>query len=163
VEVVPVTAIGPSVDRAPTPANDARQSARWRGAAVGLAIALVIAAVESLWLAEVWIDIPVGLTGAIPAALIGAWLGPHAAGRDWRSAVWTVPALAMGVVLLSDALVVAGLVGEEVVGHHADPAVLVAVPILYIYGLVLVGLPMLVLTVPAAVAWFLSLRLWARR
>jgi hypothetical protein len=157
-----VPAIGPPIDRPATCANDARRTARWRGAAVGLAIVLVIAMIESLWLAEVWVDIPVGLTGAIPAALIGAWLGPHAAGGDWRSAVWTVPVLAVGVVLVADVVVVVGLVAPSI-GTSGLLAAIAGAALLYLYGVVLVGLPMLILTVPAAVAWFGLLRLWPRR
>jgi hypothetical protein len=68
--------------------------------------------------------------------------------------------MAIGVILVADAIVVVALFAEPFRTGAADPAALVAAPLLYLWGLVLVGGPMLVITLPAAVVWLVLVRTW---
>jgi hypothetical protein len=140
-----------------------RRSARRRGAVAGLAVATAIAGLETAAGLEPWVDLPIGATGAIPAMLCGWWLGPTAASRTLGDAILSAAAIAIGVVALGDALVVVAMVvGASGVGL-ADPTTYLAMTWLYLFGLVLVGVPMLMITVPAGVAWLALVRLWTRR
>jgi hypothetical protein len=140
--------------------DDARRTARRRGALVGLLVALVIAGLQALTAWEVVIDAQIGLLGAIPALICGWWLGPRASAPALQDAWLTVPAMALGVILIADALVV-GLLAGPGAGHLLeDPVAILVVPYAYIWGLVLVGIPMLMVSVPAGVAWLAILRLW---
>jgi hypothetical protein len=146
---------GPAAD-----IHDARWEARHRGALTGLVVALAIAAVEAVAGGERWVDLPIGLVGTIPATVIGWCLGPSAVAEGLRTAVPVVPAMAIGVILVADAIVVVALFADPFRTGAADPAALVAAPLLYLWGLVLVGGPMLVITLPAAVVWLVLVRTW---
>jgi hypothetical protein len=158
-----MTTLHTSMGRPATDLHDARRDARRRGAVTGLVVAFAIAAVEAIAGSERWIDLPIGLVGAIPAAMLGWCLGPSAVAERLRSAVSAVPAMAIGVVLVADAIVVVALFADSFRAGAGDPAAIVAAPLLYLWGLVLVGSPMLVITFPAAIIWLGLVRLWAPR
>lgn len=127
--------------------RDQAASLRLVGASVAVVIAMVIAGVASAaWQFD-------GLWAGVPSVmLLGFWLGPRTVDHPATAAV----VLMIGAVALS-ALVVAMAGSTEAV---ANPLSIVAVAVI---GLVIFGLPALLVTGPAAVAWLLVMRWIAAR
>ena len=156
--------VGPSASVITGPAP--RRATGPIGALVGGAIALAVTVI-GIWVDPNppigLIDVPFLAIGVPAAALVGALMGPSVRAQTGIA----VPALAMATLTIAfaDALMVAGFGLAEVLsptGTDNPLAVLVGVGVLWLIGLVLVGVPMLAATVPCAVAWVLILRLLVR-
>jgi hypothetical protein len=141
------------------PRDDAVAPAgRWPGAAVGFSIAFVAGLIGLAF------EAPFLLLG-IPAATVAGWfLGP-AVRPDGGMAD---PAIGMAVmtIAIADALVVAVSAVASLASSFGgiDPLTAVARGLaLWGIGLVIVGIPMLVITVPCGLAWAALVRVLARR
>ena len=102
--------------------------------------------------------------GIPAAALVGAWLGPTvgeltgARSAAFLMAVATIPVADAFVVL---AVLFATFFATPTTVDPAGP--IVALGAIWLIGLVLVGLPMLVVTAPCAIVWALLVRATVRR
>jgi hypothetical protein len=157
-------------DRVDAVAHD--PSAAPVGAALAIAICLVIAAVGWLVTPVGWIP---GLVG-LPATAFLAWrLGPGVVAATGRRAVSRAGLLAVGTIVLTDALVViVSVVGVVVSSFDSvsndGGATFVTVLVggfvdgvfAFLIGAVLVGIPVAVVVVPAALVWVALVRYLVR-
>jgi sugar phosphate permease len=127
--------------------RDQAAALRLVGSGVAVVIAMAIAAVVSVaWQFD-------GLWAGVPSVLVlGFWLGPRAVDRPATAAI----VLMIGAVVLS-ALVVAMTASTDTATH---PLSIVAVAAI---GIAIFGLPALLVTGPAAVAWLHVVRWIAAR
>jgi hypothetical protein len=142
-----------SRDEAGSPAR------RWTGAAVAFSIAFVAGLIGLGFRA------PLLLLG-IPAATVAGWfLGPTVNAASGIGGLSV--AMAVVTVGIADALVVlGGAVGSLTSSSTSglDPLTAIAGAVfLWVVGLVVVGIPMLVITVPCGLAWAVVVRMLARR
>jgi hypothetical protein len=142
---------------APGIPSEARAT-RSMGAAAG---ALVAGAAALLALA---MDAPLLALGLPAATVAGFWLGPQVR----SSGAIAAPAVAMGAltVLLADALLVAGAGGLSLLetGRVVDTSLANAIGgglFLFLIGLIVVGSPMLAITIPCGLIWAAVVRRFA--
>jgi len=160
----PAASVRPTVDR---------RHASVVGAAVAGAICLVIATVGWQVAPEGWV---LGIVG-LPATTFLAWrMGPGIVAADRQGALARAVGLTVGTILLSDALVVVGLMAAAAVGAPgfglgiaASDVVTVLVTALAegilfgMIGAVLIGIPVSVVVFPAALMWATLVRRLVRR
>lgn len=124
--------------------------ARWLGAKVALLIAVAVLTIEDAVLGSF-----ISAGGLVIGPVVGWWFGPRAMGQS--SAGW----LAVGIGLittLAGSVLMSGLLWLD--GGRIED--LLFVPLVWLYGIVLFGVPMLVVTIGAAGLWIGLLRVTGR-
>lgn len=153
-----------------------------RPARLGAIVAAAICGVIAIggWIVQPGDGQMAGLLGLPAATVLGHRLAGRVVEADRRGAAVVGSGLAIGTVLVTDALVVAALVAEfmadsvgQVAGRDAielgarlaaDLATSIVTALyLYLAGALIVGGPMLALTVPAAMVWAIAVRFLAGR
>ncbi len=153
-----------------------------RPARLGAIVAAAICGVIAIggWIVQPDGSQMVGLLGLPAATILGYRLAGRVIAADRQGAAVVGGGFAIGTVLVTDALVVIAMVGESVVdsadrlaGHDlielvADLATdlvtaIAAALFLYLMGALIVGLPVLLVTVPAAMVWAILVRFLAGR
>jgi hypothetical protein len=143
----------------PAPQGVVAPASRWLGAGVAFSIAFVAG------LIGLGFDAPYLLLGVPAATIAGALLGP---GIDaWGGIGRMSVAMALETTAIADALVVmvAGAASlARSPGGGVDPLTSVAGAVAFWgIGLFVVGIPMLIVTVPCGLAWAVLVRMLARR
>lgn len=144
-----------------------RRATRATGAAVGAAVALVATlAAEILGVRAPIVNdqVPLLATGIPAAAVIGAIVAPSVGERS--GAGWAGFVMATMTIPLADAIFVVGVLVTAMLAAPllTDPlTAVVGLGALWLIGLVIVGLPMLVVTIPCSIAWTLIVRAVVRR
>ena len=110
------------------------------------------------------VDFPFLAIGIPAAAVVGALVGPTI--RADRGIGVATLAMATLTIAVADALLVglygiAGLLTTTAVGNPLE--MLVAIGVLWLMGLIFVGVPMLFVTTPCAATWAWIVRALARR
>jgi len=150
-----------------------RRNASVVGAAVAAAICVVIAAIGWQIAPEGWV---VGIVG-LPATTFLAWkMSPGVVAADRQGAVARAIGLTVATILITDALVIAGLIGTAALGMpgfglgvSATDALTVVISALgegVLFGLigaVVIGIPVSVVVFPAALVWATLVRRLVRR
>ena len=150
---------------------DRRRASRI-GAGVAVAICIVIAAVGWLIAPEGWI---LGLVG-LPVTTFLAWrMAPGVVAADRQEAVARAFGLTIATIVMADALVVALMMGAAVLGlagtgmSPATDAVTGIIEVVgfgviaFFFGAVIVGIPVVIVVVPAAPVWAAAVRQLVRR
>lgn len=144
-----------------------RRASRLTGAAVAAGIALIATIVGVVLDARgpfLLGQVPFLAVGIPAAALVGASVAPSIGERT--GAVQAGFVMAILTIAVADALIVMGVLAASIVTAPlaTDPlTAVIGLGALWLIGLVIVGLPMLVVTTPCAVAWACIVRLLVRR
>ena len=153
-----------------------------RSARLGAMVAAAICGVIAIggWIVQPDGSQMVGLLGLPAATILGYRLAGRVIAADRQGAAVVGSGLAIGTVLVTDALVVIAMVGELLLdsadllagrglielaaGLATDIATAIATALfLYLMGALIVGVPILLVTVPAAMAWAILVRFLAGR